>query len=51
MHPKYEFVFLFDYSRGNDRGQENGLNAKQMNVIFSGKHTNMHKTLIKEEDV
>ena len=50
MYPAFDFLFLFDHSCGHDRGQPDGLNAKQMNVDYGRKQPKMHPTMIQAED-
>ena len=48
LHPQCDFVFIFYHSCVHDRGQENGLNDKRVNVVFSGKQPKINNTVIKD---
>jgi hypothetical protein len=45
---EYDFLFLLDHSRGNDRQREDDLNIEQMNKAFGGNQPKMRETKIKE---
>mmetsp|Transcript_8912 Transcript_8912/g.25093 ORF Transcript_8912/g.25093 Transcript_8912/m.25093 type:complete len:228 (-) Transcript_8912:166-849(-) len=50
LFPEYDFLFLFDHSCGHDKGQTDGLNAKNMNVDYGRKQPKMHPTKIEAKE-
>jgi hypothetical protein len=49
LYPEYDYLFLFDHSRGHDKQREDGLNVKMMTKSFDGTQRKMRNTLIKRE--
>jgi SpoU rRNA methylase family enzyme len=48
LHPKFDYLLLFDHSCGHDQQCKDGLNSGRMLKIFGGKQPKMKATEIKK---
>jgi hypothetical protein len=50
LHPKFDSLFLFDHSCGNDRQQPDGLSVPKVNKSFGGAQPKMRKSKIESKE-